>query len=811
MTHSVLRRIGAAASALALVQLATGCAVVSQPQPVAAVADETTPAIIEDASDPNAPPLYKDASQPVEARVEDLLSRMTLEEKIVQITTVWTGKTELFDANGKFDPAKATALYPAGFGHFARPNDLQGPSSPLEKPFRDERQTVELVNAIQKWAVEETRLGIPVLFHEEGLHGYAARGATSFPQAIGLASSWDPDLLRDIYSVVAREIRARGAHLVLSPVVDVARDPRWGRIEETFGEDPYLVSELGVAAVEGFQGEALPLADGKVFATLKHMTGHGQPESGTNVGPANLSERLLREVFFPPFEEVVTRTNIRALMASYNEIDGIPSHGNPWLLNDVLRGEWGFKGGVVSDYWGIDDMQRLHFVEPDLEAAGVRALKSGVDFDLPDGNTFKLLPDALAKGDVTIEEIDAAVRRMLEIKFLAGLFENPNADADYAEVITDNDEARALALKAAHRSIVLLENDGILPLDASKLKRIAVIGPNAAAVRLGGYSDVPTRVVTMLDGVKAAVGEKVRIDHHPGVKLTANGDWWLDTIQPADKAENLTMIEEAKKTARNADVIILFIGGSEATTREGWASNHLGDRASIELPAQQNELVEAMLSLKKPVVTVLINGQPMGIDEISGRVNAVVEGWYLGQEGGTAMADVLFGNVNPGGKLPVTIARDVGQLPLVYNHKPSALRGYLEGTTAPLYPFGHGLSYTSFEVGSPVLSSGSIPANGGVTVSVSVTNTGDREGDEVVQLYIRDMVSSVSRPVKELRGFKRVTLAPGASETVTFTLGEKDFRLWNKDLQRVVEPGDFQIMVGSSSASVKSATLTVTE
>ena len=811
MTHSVLRRIGAAASALALVQLATGCAVVSQPQPVAAVADETTPAVIEDASDPNAPPLYKDASQPVEARVEDLLSRMTLEEKIVQITTVWTGKTELFDANGEFDPAKATALYPSGFGHFARPNDLQGPSSPLEKPFRDERQTVELVNAIQKWAVEETRLGIPVLFHEEGLHGYAARGATSFPQAIGLASSWDPDLLRDIYSVVAREIRARGAHLVLSPVVDVARDPRWGRIEETFGEDPYLVSELGVAAVEGFQGEALPLADGKVFATLKHMTGHGQPESGTNVGPANLSERLLREVFFPPFEEVVTRTNIRALMASYNEIDGIPSHGNPWLLNDVLRGEWGFKGGVVSDYWGIDDMQRLHFVEPDLEAAGVRALKSGVDFDLPDGNTFKLLPDALAKGDVTIEEIDAAVRRMLEIKFLAGLFENPYANADYAEAITDNDEARALALKAAHRSIVLLENDGILPLDASKLKRIAVIGPNAAAVRLGGYSDVPTRVVTMLDGVKAAVGEKVRIDHHPGVKLTANGDWWLDTIQPADKAENLTMIEEAKKTARNADVIILFIGGSEATTREGWASNHLGDRASIELPAQQNELVEAMLSLKKPVVTVLINGQPMGIDEISGRVNAVVEGWYLGQEGGTAMADVLFGNVNPGGKLPVTIARDVGQLPLVYNHKPSALRGYLEGTTAPLYPFGHGLSYTSFEVGSPVLSSGSIPANGGVTVSVSVTNTGDREGDEVVQLYIRDMVSSVSRPVKELRGFKRVTLAPGASETVTFTLGEKDFRLWNKDLQRVVEPGDFQIMVGSSSASVKSATLTVTE
>lgn len=807
MSHTLFRRLGAAASALAIVQLATGCAMGAPAAPVAIAEPAPQVAVV----DPNAPPIYKDASQPVEARIDDLLARMTLEEKIAQITTIWTGKTEVFDEAGNFDPAKAATLYPAGIGHFARPNDLAGATSPLEQPFRNERQTVELVNAIQKWAVEETRLGIPVLFHEEGLHGYAARGATSFPQSIALASAWDPDLMREIFSVVAREIRARGPHLVLSPVVDVARDPRWGRIEETYGEDPYLVGELGVAVVEGFQGTTLPLAEDKVFATLKHMTGHGQPESGTNVGPSNLSERILREIFFPPFEEIIERTNVRSLMASYNEIDGIPSHGNGWLLNDVLRGEWGFKGGVVSDYWGIDDMQRLHFVEPTLEAAAVRALKSGVDFDLPDGNTFKLLPDALVKGDVTMEEIDTAVRRMLEIKFLSGMFENPYADADYAEAITDNEEARALALKAAHKSIVLLENDGILPLDATKLKRVAVIGPNAAEVRLGGYSDVPTRVITMLDGLKTALGDKVRIDHHPGVKLTADGDWWLDTITPADKAQNLKMIEEAKKTAQNADVIILFIGGSEATTREGWASNHLGDRASIELPAQQNELIDAMLSLKKPVITVLINGQPMGVDEISGRVNALVEGWYLGQEGGTAMADVLLGKVNPGGKLPVTIARDVGQLPLVYNHKPSALRGYLEGTTEPLYPFGYGISYTTFEIGEPVLSAVSVPADGSVTVSVSVTNTGAREGDEVVQLYIRDVISSVTRPVKELRGFKRVRLAPGASETVTFTLGEKDFRFWDKNMQRVVEPGEFVIMAGPNSRDLKSVTLTVTE
>ncbi len=811
MNDTALRSLGAAVSVLAIMQLTSGCTAISKPDVSVTATDLSPPVVTEAEIDPSAPPIYKDPSQPVEARVEDLVSRMTLDEKIAQITTVWTGKADLFDADGEFDPTKATGLYPSGLGHFARPNDIRGPSSPLETPFRDERQTVELANAIQKWAVEETRLGIPVLFHEEGLHGYAARGATSFPQAIGLASSWDPEMLREIYAVVGREIRARGAHLVLSPVVDVARDPRWGRIEETYGEDPYLVSELGVAAVEGFQGETLPLAKDKVFATLKHMTGHGQPESGTNVGPANLSDRLLRETFFPPFEEVVARTNIRALMASYNEIDGVPSHGNPWLLNDVLRGEWGFKGGVVSDYWGIDDMQRLHFVEPDLQSAAVRALKSGVDFDLPDGNAFKLLPDALAKGDVSIEEIDTAVRRMLEIKFLAGLFENPYADADYAEAITDNDEARALALKAAHRSIVLLKNDGILPLDASKLKRIAVIGPNAAAVRLGGYSDVPTRVITMLDGLKSALGESVRIDHHPGVKLTEEGDWWLDSVKPADVAENLKMIAEAKRTARNADVIILFIGGSEATTREGWALIHLGDRASIELPAQQTELVEAMLALNKPVVTVLINGQPMGVDEISDRVNALVEGWYLGQEGGTAMADILFGKVNPGGKLPVTIARDVGQLPLVYNHKPSALRGYLEGTTVPLFPFGYGLSYTTFEIGEPTLSATTIAPDGKVTVSVPVTNTGAREGDEVVQIYIRDSVSSVSRPVKELRGFKRITLAAGASETLEFTLGEKDFRLWNKTMQRVVEPGEFEIMAGPNSQVVKSVKLMIAE
>lgn len=782
------------AAALALMTNVSGCATGQQPSGQATeLAD--------------AP--YKNPSLSVDERVEDLLSRMTLEEKIAQITTMWTAKVSVFDDTGNFDPTKAAELYPDGIGHFARPNDLRGPGSPLEAPFRNERQTIELVNAIQKYEIENTRLGIPVLFHEEGLHGYAARGATSFPQAIALASSWDPDLFERVYAVVSREIRARGAHLVLSPVVDVARDPRWGRIEETYGEDPYLAGELGVAAVLGFQGTEIPIAKDKVMATLKHMTGHGQPESGTNVGPSNISERVLREVFFPPFEEIVKRTNIRSVMASYNEIDGIPSHGNAWLLNDVLREEWGFKGGVVSDYWGIDDMQRLHFVEPDLQSAAVRAIKSGVDFDLPDGSAFRLLPDALEAGRVTMEDIDLATRRMLEIKFQSGLFETPYADVAYAENITDNADARALALEAAHKSVVLLKNDGVLPLAKSELTKIAVIGPNADAVRLGGYSDVPTRVVTMLDGIKAELGDDVEIAYHQGVKIVETGDWWSDDIVLADAASNLKMIEQAKTATTDSDVIVLVIGGTEATSREGWAGNHLGDRTDIELVGEQEALVQAMYDTGKPVIIVLINGKPLGIDEIEHGASAIVEGWYLGQEGGTAMADILFGNVNPSGKLPVTVARDVGQLPLVYNHKPSALRGYLFDTTAPLYPFGYGLSYTTFEIGEPVLSASAIRSDETLTVSVSVNNTGDIAGDEIVQLYLRDVVSSVTRPVKELRGFQRVSLQSNETKTISFELDSDDFRFWNLDMERVVEPGEFTIMVGSSSIDLKEATLTV--
>ena len=763
---------------------------------------------------PGDDPLYKDAEAAPGARAEDLLARMTLEEKIVQLRAVWDDKTEIFDSSLDLDPAKLKRRFPHGLGQLSRPSDATGPASPRVVPRRDVRRTVELVNAVQKYAVEETRLGIPAFFHEEGLHGYAAVGATSFPQAIALASTWDPGLVREVNGVTAREIRARGVHLVLSPVVDIARDPRWGRIEETFGEDPFLVSEIGVASVLGLQGELVDgrLADGKVFATLKHMTGHGQPESGTNIGPAPFSERELRENFFPPFESAIERAGVELVMASYNEIDGVPSHVNTWLLKDVLRDEWGFKGVVVADYYAIDQLVGLHHVADSLQQAAVRAFNAGVDIDLPNGDAYATLLDAVRKGQVEESKIDAAVMRVLELKFRSGMFEQPFADAGYAEQITNNAEARALARKAAERSIILLENDGMLPLKlpaGNDKPVIAVIGPNAAVARLGGYYGEPPHTVSILDGVKEKVGDRADIRFAQGVVITEDDDWWADEVVLGDPEENSRLIREAVDVARDADVILLAIGDTEQTSREGWADSHLGDRASLDLVGEQQELFDALRALDIPLTVILINGRPTSTVAISEQANALIEGWYLGEQGGHAVANVLFGDVNPGGKLPVTIPRHVGQLPMYYNHKPTSKRGYLFDTTEPLYPFGWGLSYTSFELAGPRLSRSRIKPGESVDVEVRVRNTGRVAGDETVQLYVRDKVSSVTRPVKELKAFERVTLGPGERRTVRFTLTPESFRMWNDRMERVVEPGEFDIMTGPNSVELESVTLSI--
>jgi beta-glucosidase len=767
-----------------------------------------------ESSRPMADAAYWNESLPVEQRVADLLARMTLEEKIAQITTIWTNKSEIQDAEHRFDPAKASANRPQGIGQIARPSDVSGPASPRQVRRRSIEDSVAYVNAVQRWARENTRLGIPVLFHEESLHGLAARDATSYPQAIGLASSWNPDLIREVNALIARDTRARGVHLVLSPVVDVARDPRWGRIEETFGEDPFLVGELGVAAVEGLQGmgRARTLGPNKVFATLKHMTGHGQPEAGTNIAPAPLGERELREFFFPPFEQVVKRTGIDAVMASYNEIDGIPSHSNKWLLGDVLRGEWGYQGAVVSDYYAIEQMAEIHHIARDNAGAARLALAAGVDVDLPEGAGFSTLAAAVQSGEVPMAAIDQAVARLLTLKFNAGLFEDPWADLAAART-SGTENGRALARRAAAESLVLLKNDGVLPLalpsGSAAKPTIAVIGPSANVARLGGYYGDPRSTVSPLDGIRALVGNRANVVTAQGVVITEDDDWWADEVKLGDPAQNRQRIAEAVEAARGADTILLFIGDTEQTSREGWADSHLGDRSGLNLVGEQLELFRALKALGKPVVAVLVNGRPPSYPEIAAEADAVLETWYAGEQQGHAIADALFGRVNPGGKLPVTVAREAGQLPVFYNHKPSARRGYLFSEVSPLYPFGYGLSYTTFQIGEPALSATTIMPGQGVTVRVPVINSGTRRGDEVVQVYLRDEASTVTRPVKELVGFERVTLEPGETKTVEIPIRSDSFALWNREMRRVVEPGEFTIMVGPNSQDLKSVKLTI--
>jgi beta-glucosidase len=766
-----------------------------------------------------ATPLYKDARQPVAKRVDDLLARMTLDEKVAQLETVWENKSKLQTATGDFSPELAAKNFPNGIGGFARPSDYRGVTQSNgaagaagEAINRDPRQTAEFVNAAQHWAVERTRLGIPILMHEESLHGYVARGATSFPQAIALASTWDPEIVSKAFSVAAREARARGATLVLAPVVDVARDPRWGRIEETFGEDPYLVSQMGLAAIAGFQGPTLPLPADKVLVTLKHFTGHGWPEAGTNVGPAHVGERELREVFFPPFKAAISNYPIQSVMASYNEIDGIPSHANSWLLNGILRHEWGYKGAVVSDYYGIRELVSRHHMYSDIKDAAERAIKSGVDVETPDPEGYVHLPELVREVRVPEQLIDQAVRRVLTLKFEAGLFENPYPDPATAAAKTATPDAIALARQVADKAVVLLKNDkGLLPLDADQIKRVAVLGTHARDTPIGGYSDVPGHVVSVLEGIQEAGRGRFAVDYSEAVRITERRCWSCDEVKLVPSAVNRKLIAAAVQTAKKADVVVLVLGDNEQTSREGWTESHLGDRSSIDLIGQQEDLARAILALKKPTVVVLLNGRPLAVNYLAEKAPALIEGWYLGQETGHAIADVLFGKVNPGGKLPVTIARSTGQLPIFYNHKPTSHRGYLFDATgtSPLYPFGYGLSYTTFDVSAPRVLTPVIAPDQPARIAVDVTNTGRRAGDEVVQLYLRDDQASVTRPVLELKRFKRVTLQPGERTTVTFELGPDDLALWNPDMKHLVEPGTFTISAGKSSADLKSAKLTV--
>jgi beta-glucosidase len=745
-------------------------------------------------------PIYKNPALPPARRVKDLLSRMTLEEKAAQMMCVWQKKSEtLVNGDGNFDLKKAKAAFKKGhgLGQVGRPSDAG--------KGKNAREMAELTNAIQKFFLQNSRLGIPVMFHEECLHGQAGIGSTSFPQPIGLGATFNPGLIESLYAMTAEEARVRGTHQALTPVVDVARDPRWGRVEETFGEDPYLVTQLGIASVRGFQGDASFRDKKRIIATLKHFAAHGQPESGINCAPANVSMRLLRETFLYPFQEAIQKSGAISVMASYNEIDGVPAHASEWLLRDVLRKEWGFKGFVVSDYYAIWELGSRpdthgHCVAKDKKESCALAVRAGVNIEFPEPDCYLHLVELVHKGALKESQLDELVAPMLFWKFKMGLFDDPYVNPDEAARLVGSEKNRKLALQAARETITLLKNaNNLVPLNPSKIKSIAVIGPNADRELLGGYSGRPKFYTSLLEGIRSKVGDRVQMPYCEGCKITVGGSWNQDLVTPSHPEEDRKQIQEAVKVAQQADVVVLAIGGNEQTSREAWSLKHMGDRTRLDLIGRQQELVTAMLATGKPVIVFLFNGSPLSIQYLHENVPVIFECWYLGQECGHAVADVLFGDFNPGGKLPITIPRSAGHLPAFYNYKPSARRGYLFDDVSPLYPFGFGLSYTTFAFKNPRLAKDKIRRNESTRLLVDVKNTGKRAGAEVVQMYVRDCVSSVTRPVKELKGFQKISLRPGEAQTVALDITPESLAFYDIHMKCVVEPGEFEIMVGNSS------------
>jgi beta-glucosidase len=741
---------------------------------------------------------YKNPKLSVEKRTSDLLSRMTLEEKVAQMLCIWgQKKVMLFDEEGNINLDRLNEHLPNGIGQIGRLSDTGG--------GLDAYEMAKLANSIQKYFVEETRLGIPVIFHEECLHGLVAKDATSYPQPIGLASTFNPELIEKIYSAIASEARARGAHQALTPVLDVAREPRWGRVEETFGEDPFLISKMGIAAVKGLQGDGNLKDKNKIIATLKHFAAHGQPESGTNCAPANFSERLLRDIYLFPFREVIKKANVKSVMASYNEIDGVPSHANKWLLKDVLRDEWGFDGFVVSDYYAITELNQKddaisNCLAKDKREAALLAVNAGVNIELPDIDCYPELINLVQSKKLDEAVIDELVYSLLFYKFKLGLFDEPYIKLDHEQNDLKIEKNREIALQAALETITLLKNEkGLLPLKLKKGSTLAVIGPNADRRLLGGYSGKPKYYSTVLEGIKDKVGKDINVLYSEGCKITVDGAWEDDVVVLPDPEEDRKAIRKAVAVAKKADAVVLAIGENEQISREAWTKVHLGDRASLELFGMQNELVKEILKTGKPVVAVLFNGRPNSFNYVNDNVPAILECWYLGQETGRAIANVIFGSFNPGGKLPISIPRSVGHIPCYYNYKPAARRGYIFDDISPLYPFGFGLSYTKFSFSNLRLEKSVIKVGETTKVFIDVKNTGKRIGTEVVQMYIRDMFSSVTRPVKELKGFKKIQLKPGESTTVELPILSEHLAFTDINKKYTIEPGDFEIKVGNSS------------
>jgi beta-glucosidase len=754
-------------------------------------------------------PTYRDPGRSLGERVDDLLLRMNVDEKLAQLGGAWS--TGLLDTAGGFSEARARDKLLHGIGHVTR----IGGATVLRPP-----EVAGLANAIQRFLVSHTRLGIPAVIHEESCAGFQARDATCFPQAIGLAATWEPPLIEAMTRVVRRQMRAVGAHHTLAPVLDVARDPRWGRTEETFGEDPYLISQMGIAYVRGVQGD--DLTEG-VVATGKHFLGYGASEGGMNWAPAHLGQREILEIYARPFAAAIKEAKLASMMNAYNEIDGVPLGASSELLGDLLRRRIGFDGVVVSDYFTVATLHQYHRVANDEAEAACAALAAGIDIELPAVHCYGApLRQALDEGKIDIQLVDAAVRRVLLQKLALGLFERPYVDAGRAAEVFDTVEQRALAHQLAQKSIVLLKNDGsLLPL-RKDLTALAVIGPSADSVRLlqGDYhypahleimygeireddmSPRPAgainlaqyfvRMVTVIEGIRAKVGPQTRLLYAPGCDIAG---------------ESKAGFAAAVDAAQQAEVAVLVVGEKSGLV-EGCTSGESVDRAGLGLSGVQQALVEAIAATGKPIVVVLINGRPLALPWIAANVAAMVEAWVPGEEGGSAIADVLFGDYNPAGRLPVSLPVSVGQVPVFYNHKPSGGRSQWKGDYAdlsarPLFPFGHGLSFSRYEYTDLRIAPEQASAADTIDVSLLVHNVGERGGDEVVQLYVHDTIASVTRPVKELKGFARLSLAAGEARRVCFSLPVALLAFYDRSMDYVVEPGSIEIMLGASSEDIR--------
>jgi beta-glucosidase len=752
---------------------------------------------------------YRDPALSIDERVADLLERMTRAEKIAQLGSFWA--FELVGPGG-LDTARLAELAPDGIGQVTR---LAGSTnlSPIE--------VAEATNAIQRSLVEGTRLGIPALFHEECLHGLMAWGAPCFQQSIGAAATFDPELVRDVAETIRRRMLLTGARHGLAPVFDIARDPRWGRIEETYGEDPYLAAELGCAYVEGLQGPGM--VDG-VVATAKHLVGHGLAEGGRNQAPASVGPRELRDTHLFPFEAAVRHAGIGAVMPAYCDVDGLPCHAAADLLTGLLRDDWGFDGIVASDYMGVEMLQTAHRLTDDLGVAAGLALAAGVDLELPRTVAFgRPLADGLESGAVDPALLDAAVARILRLKLQLGTMDRPYIDVpDMADLDSLARAERRAAAALAERSLVLLQNDGTLPI-GTDAGRIAVIGPIADSVRdlLGDYSHLihMQTLQEMRSGVDAlgviGDGQVIAPDDEIAGRRTI-----LDAIRDAfpgaavrhARGSGLSSgtddeLAEAVAIAAAADVAVVVLGERSGLTRES-TTGEFRDRASLGFLGRQQELLESVVATGTPVVLVVCSGRPLALPWAAEHVGAILLAWVPGDAGPDAIAGALAGLVNPGGKLPVSMPRTVGQLPLTYRHHPTGGRSnpmtdYVDWPVAPLWPFGHGGSYTTFALENLRLDRAELQTSGdAVTIRADVVNSGSRPGAEVVQLYLRDEEASVARPVRQLVGFRRVHLQTGERRTVAFRLSTEQLSYVGADLRRIVEPGRVIVQVGRSSTDL---------